>query len=66
MLPAQRGNGVGSALLRRAESELVRVGCTNVSLQLLHGNDSARGFYHRQGYVERSGYEILDKELHCS
>jgi hypothetical protein len=28
-----------------------------------HGNDAARAFYHRLGYTERSGYELLDKTL---
>ena len=63
VLPQQRRDGLGSELLRSAESEFVRVGCTNVSLQLSRSNDSARVFYHRQGYVERSGYELLEKML---
>ena len=61
--PAQRGQGAGAALLRTAEDEFQRAGCTNVSLQLSRRNDAARGFYRRHGYRERSGYELLDKML---
>ena len=62
--PAGRDSGVGAELLRMAETEFIRVGCTNVSLQLSRENDSARRFYHRFGYAERSGFELLEKELH--
>ena len=61
--PAGRGTGVGSALLEAAEHEFTRVGCTNVSLQLARENNAARRFYHRQGYVERQGFELLEKTL---
>jgi GNAT superfamily N-acetyltransferase len=64
--PSRRGAGVGDELLKIAEAEFVRARCTNVSLQLSRGNDSARAFYHRHGYAERSGYELLDKMLHRS
>jgi GNAT superfamily N-acetyltransferase len=64
VLPSQRGNGIGTELLKIAETELLRAGCTNVSLQLSRDNDSARVFYHRHGYTERSAYELLDKTLH--
>ncbi|MEQ8857387.1 MAG: GNAT family N-acetyltransferase [Pseudomonadales bacterium] len=63
VLRAYRGSRVGSELLAVAESEFVRAGCTNVSLQLARGNVDARGFYHRYGYRERAGYELLDKTL---
>jgi GNAT superfamily N-acetyltransferase len=63
VLDQHRGHGVGSALLGIAESTFTRAGCTRVSLQLSRHNDAARAFYHRQGYSERSGYELLDKAL---
>ena len=63
VLPSARGKGVGGELLRVAESEFTRRGCTNVSLQLGKGNDRARAFYRRQGYRERAGFELLDKML---
>ena len=62
--PSQRGRGIGAGLLEVAESEFRRVGCTNVSLQLSRNNSSARAFYRRHQYAERSGYELLDKMLH--
>jgi GNAT superfamily N-acetyltransferase len=61
--PARRGQGAGAALLRAAEAEFRRAGCTNVAFQLSRSNDSARAFYRRHGYRERSGYELLDKML---
>jgi GNAT superfamily N-acetyltransferase len=63
VLPAQRGQGVGGELLRIAELEFARVGCTNVALQLARSNDSARAYYRRHAYRERFGYELLDKML---
>src|SRR5262245_55365734 len=61
--PAHRGFGLGAELLQAAEAEFVRRGCTNVALQLSRHNDSARAFYRRHGYAERSAYELLDKAL---
>jgi GNAT superfamily N-acetyltransferase len=63
VLPSARDAGTGAELLATAESECVRIGCTNVSLQLSRGNDAARRFYNRHGYAERSKYELLDKML---
>jgi len=42
VLPEGRGSGVGADMIDVAESEFVRVGCTNVSLQLSRQNDAAR------------------------
>ena len=63
VLPSARGKGIGDALLRLAEAEFLRRGCTNVSLQLGKGNDEARVFYRAHGYGERAGFELLDKTL---
>ncbi len=65
VLPKKRGCGLGSELIREAETEFIRIGCTNVSLQLARRNDAARGFYRRFGYAERTGFELLDKNLHA-
>ena len=46
-----------------AESEFLRVQCTNFSPQLSRGNDSALVFYQRRGYTEKSPYELFDKML---
>lgn len=64
VLPSQRGRGIGAQLLNAAETEFRRVGCSNVSLQLSRQNNPARLFYNRHEYVERSGYELLEKTLH--
>jgi len=63
VLPSGRGKGIGGELIRLAEAEFLRRGCTNVSLQLGRGNDRARVFYRAHGYGERAGYELLDKML---
>jgi ribosomal protein S18 acetylase RimI-like enzyme len=63
VLPSARGRGIGEELLRVAEAEFVRRGCTNVSLQLSRGNERARAFYRAHGYGERAGFELLDKML---
>lgn len=63
VLPSARGHGIGEELLRLAEAEIVRRGCTNVALQLGRGNDRARTFYRARGYGKREGYELLDKML---
>jgi len=63
VLPSARGHGAGHALLAAAEAESTRRECRNVSLQLGRGNDAARDFYCRQGYSERSAFELLDKML---
>lgn len=64
VIPSERSQGVGAELLSVAESEFRKVGCTNVSLQLARYNNIARTFYHSHKYVERTGYELLEKTLH--
>lgn len=63
VLPTRRGQGIGTGLLARAEAEFVRMGCTNVALQLSRHNDSARAFYRHHAYRERSAFDLLDKML---
>ena len=63
VLPSARSRGIGEELLRLAEAEFVRRGCTNVALQLGRGNGRARVFYRAHGYGERAGYDLLDKML---
>lgn len=45
-----RGEGIGSALLSRAEATLVERGVDAVCLQAMATNNEARGFYRRHGY----------------
>ena len=63
VLPSARSRGIGEGLLRLAEAEFVRRGCTNVALQLGRGNDRALVFYRAHGYEGRAGYDLLDKML---
>jgi GNAT superfamily N-acetyltransferase len=62
VVPEQRSNGVGVALLREAEREMERAGLARVQLQLSPQNRSARLFYEQNGFQAR-GYELLDKSL---
>ncbi len=50
--PGARSRGVGTALLRAAESELADAGADRVALEALAANDRARSFYRRAGYDE--------------
>ena len=63
VVPTVRTGGVGAALLYVAEDELAARGCVCVQLQLARDNFRAHGFYQRNGYNEREGYELLDKRL---
>jgi GNAT superfamily N-acetyltransferase len=63
VLPSVRTGGVGAALLDVAEDDLAQAGCVCLQLQLGKDNVRARAFYHRHGYSERDGYELLDKRL---
>ena len=45
-----RQAGVGSALVRHAEAELVRRGCLKINLQLADGNAAVARFYEALGY----------------
>lgn len=50
VVPAHRGDGVGSALLDFAERRLVDEGVEVVSLSVLAGNSRARDWYEQRGY----------------
>lgn len=63
VIPAARGRGVGVRLLEVAEASLRHAGCRSVALQLGKANEAGRAFYTRQGYVSRSGYDLLEKSL---
>lgn len=63
VLPDHRASGVGSELLREAEAESVRRGCTNISLQISASNYRAKEFYRRHRYSARSGFQLLEKPL---
>jgi ribosomal protein S18 acetylase RimI-like enzyme len=50
VLPAARGQGIGTALLAAVREELRAVGVTELSLLVLPGNLAAIGFYERSGF----------------
>ncbi len=50
VLPAFRGSGLGSELLRRLEEHLGAVGAADIVLGALAGNDDALRLYERRGY----------------
>jgi ribosomal protein S18 acetylase RimI-like enzyme len=48
---AYRRRGIATALMRAAESELVRRGCPKVNLQVTGDNSSVVALYERFGYT---------------
>ncbi|MFB6114165.1 MAG: GNAT family N-acetyltransferase [Halodesulfurarchaeum sp.] len=48
--PENRGRGIGSALMDRAETELKRDGVDVVALSVMAENDAGRRFYRDRGY----------------
>jgi ribosomal protein S18 acetylase RimI-like enzyme len=48
--PAYRRAGVGSALIREAETRLLALGCLKINLQVVLSNDSVVAFYRKLGY----------------
>ena len=48
--PVYRGNGIGSRLLQKAETDLVSRGFERIALNVARDNKSARRFYERLGY----------------
>jgi len=51
---AHRGQGVGEALLARAEAHARDLGVYKIDLSVVAGNEAARRFYTRLGYRDRS------------
>jgi ribosomal protein S18 acetylase RimI-like enzyme len=50
VLPAYQGCGIGSALLREAESRLAALGCPKINLQVLPSNSGVVEFYRQLGF----------------
>ena len=48
--PAHRGNGIGTKLLRAAESACAERGATVLRLEVMAANEAGRRFYRRHGY----------------
>lgn len=60
--PAQRGTGVGRALMAAAEARLRELGCPKINLQIRAENEAVRAFYERLGY-RRDAVVSLGKRL---
>lgn len=50
VLPEHRQEGIGSALVRYAERELVSRGCLKINLQVVESNSEVVAFYESLGY----------------
>jgi ribosomal protein S18 acetylase RimI-like enzyme len=50
VLPSERGNGTGTALLQAVREELRTRGITELSLHVMHTNKDAIRFYERHGF----------------
>ena len=55
VLPAFRGRGLSQALLAEVEAIARRTGCCKLTLEVLSGNEPAKGAYRKFGFVE---YEL--------
>lgn len=60
---AYRGKKIGGQLLAAAETTARHAGCGSLMLQVSRHNPKARAFYFSNGYHERTGFELLEKEL---
>lgn len=49
--PNKRHSGIGSSLVRHAESSLTKLGCMKIKLQILNTNESTASFYASLGYL---------------
>lgn len=51
VLPSHRHRGLGTDLVRRAETALAARGCMKINLQIVEGNESVQAFYTSLGYT---------------
>ncbi|HUV49200.1 MAG TPA: GNAT family N-acetyltransferase [Actinomycetes bacterium] len=56
LLPSERGNGSGTALMDVAEAELQRRGASTVMTAVMEGNDRVKEFYQRRGMTPTVTY----------
>jgi ribosomal protein S18 acetylase RimI-like enzyme len=55
---AFRRQGIGQALLGRAQAELATRGCRHLQMQVADDNTRAQGFYRRLGFEQKTGYRL--------
>jgi GNAT superfamily N-acetyltransferase len=63
VVPAERGRGIGTALLKAAEEECRRRGSALLEINVDGEDVAARRFYERHGYVDRKSGQ-LEPELY--
>lgn len=51
VLPEKRRAKIGTKLLRHAESELKKLGCLKINLQIMKDNEVVKEFYLKNGYA---------------
>jgi ribosomal protein S18 acetylase RimI-like enzyme len=51
VLPAFRGSGVGTAIMDEVDHQLAAIDIDSVEIDVMQGNERAREFYERRGYV---------------
>ena len=49
--PAYRRNGIGTALMKKAEGLFVQMGCPKLNLQIRADNSDLHAFYEKLGYI---------------
>ena len=54
VIPAQRGTGVGHALMSRAMDWFARQSVSSIVVNVISGNDAAQQFYARYGFLPRT------------
>jgi ribosomal protein S18 acetylase RimI-like enzyme len=55
---AYRRQGIGQALLGRAQAELATRGCHYLQMQVADDNAQAQQFYSRLGFTQKTGYRL--------
>jgi ribosomal protein S18 acetylase RimI-like enzyme len=61
-----RRQGIGQALLDKAQTELAARGCRYLQMQVADDNALAQGFYTRMGFRERTAYRLWLAPLSAS
>ena len=62
--PARRTQGIGRALMARAERELTSLGCPKLNLQVRSSNGQVLAFYARLGYLQDDVVSLGKRLIH--
>lgn len=61
--PGVRGRGIASDMLIKGAKMLAEAGVMSLTLEVDHGNDTARALYGRLGFKERPNYGLMALRL---